>query len=188
MPDDLDYSQLTPQRVLVLRYQLEDRLMSPGSMSGHQAERMRQGLGGAPPDGARPNTTESERAKLADLVLLCKGLTIAEELVCRARYGSTSGSREYKRLRRSSDMREGDGEQITNPRPDGFADMVEVTGREARFPSWAEVASAVGGTQFAVKHTLNRARTKIALALFGKHRVNAHRTQRRQSEIVQKSR
>jgi len=28
MPDDLDYSQLTPQRVLVLRYQLDDLLIA----------------------------------------------------------------------------------------------------------------------------------------------------------------
>ena len=171
MPDDLDYSQLTPQRVLVLRYQLEDRLMSPGSMSGHQAERMRQGLGGAPADGARPNTAESERAKLADLVLLCKGLTALQEAACRARYSGSVGVELYKRLRRPCDLREGDGEEVSNARPEGHAELVEVQGRSAVYASYRRVGEIVGASEQAARYLVQTAISKIALEQFRRRRT-----------------
>lgn len=163
--------ELTPQRVLVLRYQLEERLCSPGSLSGHQADLLRQGLGGAPPDGARPNTAESERAKLADLVLLCKGLTALQEAACRARYSGSVGVELYKRLRRPCDLREGDGEEVINARPEGHADLVEVQGRSAVYASYRRVGELVGASEHSARYLVQTAISKIALEQFRRRRT-----------------
>lgn len=170
---------LSPTKVLVLRYQLEERLCSPGSLSGHQAELLRQGLGGAPPDGARPNTAEAERAKLADLVLLCRHLTPREEQACRARYSGSIGVETYKRLRRPCDMRDGDGEEVINARPEGHQDLVEVQGRKASFPSWQEVAERLRMPWATARYLVRSGQAKIAMEQFRKRRQENGRSERR---------
>ena len=49
----MELDELTPARVLLLRYMIDSQLTAPGSISGHQADRLRSGLGGAPQDGGR---------------------------------------------------------------------------------------------------------------------------------------
>lgn len=180
VPVDLD--ELTPSRVLLLRYMIESQLTAPGSMSGHQADRLRSGLGGAPQDGGRVNGQEALHAKLGDLLLLCRDLNRVEERVCRLRYGATAGSVTYEALRRVGDLREGDGEDIVDLRPRDIegrsvgAEWVRVRGRRSRLPSHHEIAqlladqgvcSADGGpmTSGAVERRLRDASAKIATAI-----------------------
>lgn len=179
----MELDELTPARVLLLRYMLLDRLTAPGSISGHQADRLRSGLGGRPPDGGRPNTAETMRARLADLLLLCRDLNRTEELCCRMRYGATAvaGSVTYTLLRRLCDLREGDGEEIVDLRPQGpdgspMPGWVTVRGVKARYPSYGEIAQrlALDGvcnsdgqpmTPGAVERRLRDASAKISWAI-----------------------
>lgn len=163
----MDLNELTPARILLARYVLEARLTSPGSTSGHQAERLRAGLGGAPQEGGRVNVSELLRARLADLLLLCRGLSEAEEKVCRARYAAAAGVLPYTAIRRLADMRDGDGEEVADVRPhdldgkpmDGY---VQVRGLRTRYPSNAEIAQKLGLTARQVQRHLEDARAKIA--------------------------
>lgn len=180
----MEFAELTPSRVLLLRYMLMDRLTAPGSIGGHQADRLRSGLGGRPPDGGRPNTAETMRAHLADLLLLCRDLNRTEELCCRMRYGATAtaGSVTYEALRRVGDLHEGDGEDVidVHPRDLGGQPMgdewVRVRGRRSRLPSHREIAQLLADqgvlnadgqpmTSGAVERRLRDASAKIATAI-----------------------
>lgn len=114
-------------------------------------EALQAGLGGARPDGARQNTQELLRARLADLTLLCRGLSPEQERVYRARYAGVGAVRPYTRLRRLGDRREGDGEELTSLRPSGpdgerLEGWAEVSGWRAELPSYAAIGSEMSLT------------------------------------------
>lgn len=157
-------------RVLVVRYRLEAVISTPGSISGHQAEQARIGLGGRPPDGGRLNSQEVLRAKLADMLLLCRDLNGLEESCCRTRYAGAAGTIGYSAIRRLCDLQEGDGEEVADVRPrdydgrpmDGY---VAVRGIRSRYPSYAEIGVVVGRTADQVRGILDDARGKIGKAI-----------------------
>lgn len=166
----LDLANLTAPKVLISRYLLQARLSSPGSLSGHQVEQARLGLGGRPPDGGRINTQDELRARLADLLLLCRDLNKDEERVCRQRYGTTAGVEQYSAVRRLCDLREGDGEDVadTQPRtPEGqpMPGFVGVRGRRCCYPSYAEVGAELGMQAGQVRSLLDSARAKISTSI-----------------------
>lgn len=166
----MELDELTPARVLLLRYMIDSQLTAPGSISGHQADRLRSGLGGAPQDGGRVNGQEALHAKLGDLLLLCRGLSPLEERVCRLRYGAAAGSLPYTLLRRLCDLREGDGEDIVDLRPQGpdgspMPGWVTVRGVRARYPSNQEIGDKLGLTARQVQRHLEDARAKVATAI-----------------------
>ncbi|MFO0578675.1 MAG: hypothetical protein U1A78_32125 [Polyangia bacterium] len=166
----MDYLSLSAPKVLIARFLLEARLSSPGSISGHQVEQAKLGMGGRPPDGGRVNVQEVLRARLADLLLLCRDLNKDEERVCRCRYGTTAGAELYTAIRRLCDLREGDGEDVAdmNPRDPGGAPMtgyVAVTGQRGRFPNYEEIGRQLGLTAVQVRTLLYSARAKIATAI-----------------------
>lgn len=174
----MDYTELTPPRVLSLRYSLEDRLTSPGSTSGVVEDRLKSGLAGR--EGYQGGGGDHIRTALADLLLLCRDLNQTEERACRLRYGSAAGIMGYEAVRRLWAMREGDGEDITDLRatdPEGepMLGWVRVRGRRARMPSHAEIAERMAAeghrnadgdpmTAGAVERTLRDASAKVAWA------------------------
>lgn len=170
----MNFQDLTASKVLVARYLLEGQLTAPGSLSGHQADRLRLGLVGPPSDGARPNTAECLRARLADLLLLCRDLDHLEEAACRARYGGVGaawGTEVYKRVTRLCDIREGSGEDVASmkPKSPGGAPLgrgwAEVVGVRARRPSFEEVATVCGCSPRQAARALGVARSKIDTAI-----------------------
>mgnify|MGYP000944948409 FL=1 len=159
----------TPAQILRDMFALRDRLMSPGSTSGHQGERARQGLSGPPPDGARVNTQEIMRARYGDLLLLVKDLTEVERECCRLRYGTVVGVETHEALRRAGDVLEGDGEVVVDAKPkdlDGVPmdGWVRVRGPRSRYPSFGEIARETGLTARQVQRHLEDARSKIETA------------------------
>ena len=106
--------KLTPARVLRARFHIEQQLSAPGSLSGYQADRLALGLSGPSGNGARSNGQDNLRARLGDLLLLCRDLTPEEETVCRLKYGAQGQIETYRRHRRPCDMRAGDGEDVIN--------------------------------------------------------------------------
>lgn len=119
--------------------------MSPGSASGHQMERVQQGLSEPPPDGARVNTQELLRASYGDLLLMVKDLTPIEQKVRRLRYSTVAGVETYEALRRAGDVLEGDGEVVVDGKPkdlDGvpMAGCVRTRGPRSRYPGLGEIA------------------------------------------------
>lgn len=160
----------SPAKILSLRYALEAALSAPGSLSGPMLEALQAGLGGARPDGARQNTQELLRARLADLTLLCRGLSPEQERVYRARYAGVGAVRPYTRLRRLGDRREGDGEELTSLRPSGpdgerLEGWAEVSGWRAELPSYAAIGSEMSLTPGQVRGLLDKARGKVAKEL-----------------------
>lgn len=170
----MNFQDLTASKVLVARYLLEGQLTAPGSLSGHQADRLRLGLIGPPSDGARPNTAEMLRARLADLLLLCRDLNSLEETACRVRYGGSGaawGTEVYRRVTRLCDLREGGGEDVASLKPKapggeplgrGWA---EVVGVRARRPSFEEVGAVCGCSPRQAARALGVARAKIGTAI-----------------------
>lgn len=164
----MEWAEISPGKLLMLRYMLEGQLGAPGSTSGHQAERLRVGLAGAP-QGVRSDTADRVRSELADALLLCRGLNALEERVCRLRYGASEGLSSYEAIRRLADLREGDGEEIADTRPhapdgtplDGY---VAVRGVRARFPAYETIGQRLGLTPGQVRMHLDTARAKIAEA------------------------
>jgi hypothetical protein len=155
---------LSPAQVLTLRYSLESSLASPGSLSGPMLE---AGMGGARPDGARRNTQEDLRARLADLTLFCRGLSPQMELACRLRYGKPGQPRPYRRLRRLCDIRDGDGEELLSLKPTGpdgepMPGWAEVSGYRAELPSYNDIGAVMGLSPGQVRGILDRARSRIA--------------------------
>ena len=152
---------LTPAQVLRLRFALEDKLSSPGSLSGYQADRLAAGLSGPSGNGARSNGADRERAHLADLVLLCRDLTDAEIKIARLKYGTSTGTEVYRRHRRPCDMRDGDGEQVINAvtERDGF---VEVEGKRYTLPTTQQLADLLDCKPRRVRVMLEAVRQKIA--------------------------
>lgn len=155
---------MTPAQVLRLRFALEDKLSSPGSMSGYQADRLAAGLSGPSGNGARLNGADRERAHLADLVLLCRDLTESELKIARLKYGTSAGTEVYRRHRRPCDMRDGDGEQVINAvtEHDGF---VEVEGKRYTLPTTQQVAHWLKCKPIQVRWMLEVVRSKIATQL-----------------------
>ena len=167
MEDSFLLDPPSPAKILSLRYALEASLVSPGSLSGPMLEALQAGLGGSRPDGARRNTQETLRARLADLTLLCRGLSPEQERVCRARYGQPGQPKPYRRLRRLCDIREGDGEEIASLKPTGpdgepLPGWAEVSGWRAELPSYQDIGSAMGLSPGQVRGILDRARSRIA--------------------------
>lgn len=165
----MNLHNITPTEILVARYALESRLTAPASVSGHQEDLARLGVGGKPQDGGRINTAEIERARLADLLLLCRDLSQAEEKVCRARYGEVNGSEAYRCIRRLCDMREGDGEHVVSARaigPDGkpLDGYVQVHGERGKRPDFGVIADSLGIKASLVRRLLTRARDKVEQA------------------------
>ena len=174
MEDSFLLDPPSPAKILSLRYALEAALSAPGSLSGPMLEALQAGLGGARPDGARRNTQEDLRARLADLALLCRGLSPEQERVCRARYAGIGAIRPYARLRRLGDLREGEGEEVSSLRPLGpdgerLEGWAEVSGWRAELPSYAAIGAAMGLTPGQARGILDRARGKIAKAI--RHRA-----------------
>ena len=173
---DLLPDEASPAKILSLRYALEAQLAAPGSLSGPMLDALQAGLGGARPDGARRNTQEELRARLADLTLLCRGLTADQERVCRARYAGIGAIRPYARLRRLGDLREGEGEEVSSLRPLGpdgerLEGWAEVSGWRAELPSYGAIGAATGLTPGQVRGLLDKARGRIAKAI--RHRGSA---------------
>lgn len=164
----VEWTDISPGKLLLLRYMLEGQLGAPGSISGHQVERLRVGLGG-PPQGVRNDAVDRVRSELADALLLCRGLNELEERVCAQRYGASDGVSTYDAIRRLADLRDGDGEEIADTRPhaldgtplDGY---VAVRGVRARFPAYETIGKRLGLTPGQVRMHLDTARAKIAEA------------------------
>lgn len=164
----MEWTEISPGKLLVMRYMLEGQLAQPGSTSGHQAERLRVGLAGAP-QGVRNDGADRVRSELADALLLCRNLNELEERVCRLRYGASEGLSSYEVIRRLADLREGDGEEIADTRPhapdgtplDGY---VAVRGVRAAFVSYETIGARLGLTPGQVRMHLDTARAKIAEA------------------------
>lgn len=157
----------SPAKILSLRFALEAALSAPGSLSGPMLEALQAGLGGARPDGARRNAQENLRARLADLTLLCRGLSPEQERVCRLRYGEPGQPRPYRRLRRLGDILEGDGEELVSLKPTGpsgepMPGWAEVSGWRAELPSYAAIGATMGLSPGQVRGILDRARSRIA--------------------------
>lgn len=170
--EDRDWIQsLTPAKVLVGRFQLEQQLASSRSLTGQQLERVEEGLGGSRgAGGASRNIAELLACRLSTLSVFCRALSRREERVCRARYGSVAGVTIYTDVRPLADLREGDGEDIIDMRPqspDGelLKGCVQVRGVRARFPSYVEIGQGLGLTAHQVHHLLNTSRAKIGRAL-----------------------
>lgn len=128
---------------------------------------LQAGLGGARPDGARRNTQEDLRARLADLALFCRGLSPQQELACRLRYSEPGQPRPYRKLRRLCDIREGDGEEVCSLKPSGpdgepLTGWAEVRGYRAELPSYQDIGAAMGLTPGQVRGLLDKARGRIA--------------------------
>ena len=158
---------LSPAQLLTLRFYLEASLASPGSLSGPLLDALQAGLGGARPDGARRNTQELLRARLADLTLFCRVLSPQQERACLLRYGRPGQSKPYRRLRRLCDIREGDGEEVASLRPTGpdgerLEGWAEVRGYRAELPSYQDIGAAMGLTPGQVRGLLDKARGRIA--------------------------
>ena len=133
-------------------------------------EALQAGLGGSRPDGARRNTQETLRARLADLTLLCRALSPEQEEACRRRYGQPGLTRPYRRLRRLCDIREGDGEEIASLKPTGpdgepLPGWAEVSGWRAELPSYQDIGSAMGLSPGQVRGLLDKARGRVAKAI-----------------------
>lgn len=178
----MNYAQLTPPKVLILRYFLESQLAAAASITGRQAERAELGLTGPPPDGGRVNVQEVLRARLADFTILCRDLSELEQAICRARYGSYGGTEGYRVVKRLCDVpdllippdgnarRRGDGEELSDLRPTDpegkpLAGWVEVSGVRARLPSYTEIGDLLGFTPGQVRGILQSAREKILTAI-----------------------
>lgn len=157
-------SNATPAQVLRARFHLERQLSAPGSMSGYQTDRLAMGLSGPSGNGARSDGAERLRSQLADLVLLCRGLTVEEERVCRLKYGAAGTVETYRRHRRPCDMRPGDGEDVVNAKT-GHEGFVEVEGKRAAYPVREQIAASAGMTARQVKSRLSSAHSKIADAI-----------------------
>lgn len=154
----------TPAQVLRARFHLEQQLSAPGSLSGYQADRLQMGLSGPSGNGARSNGQDTLRAKLGDLLLLCRRLTPEEEKVCRLKYGTQGQIETYRRHRRPCDMRPGDGEDVVNAKT-GHEGFVEVEGKRAAYPVREQIAASAGMTARQVKSRLSSAHSKIADAI-----------------------
>ena len=152
--------KLTPARVLRARYHIEQQLSAPGSLSGYQADRLAMGLSGPSGNGARSNGQDNLRARLGDLLLLCRDLTPEEETVCRLKYGAQGQIETYRRHRRPCDMRAGDGEDVINAKTEheGF---VEVEGIQARTADDGKIAKLLRISVRQVNSRLREARAKI---------------------------
>lgn len=152
--------KLTPAGVLRARFHIEQQLSAPGSLSGYQADRLAMGLSGPSGNGARSDGAERLRSQLADLVLLCRGLTAEEELVCKLKYGAAGTIETYRRHRRPCDIRQGDGEEViaVKTEHDGY---VEVEGKRSKYPVLEVVAKQSGLTVDQVRRRLGNATRKI---------------------------
>ena len=152
--------KLTPARVLRARFHIEQQLSAPGSLSGYQADRLQMGLSGPSGNGARSNGQDTLRAKLGDLLLLCRDLTPEEENVCRLKYSLRGQIETYRRHRRPCDMRPGDGEDVINAKTEheGF---VEVEGIQARTADDRKIAKLLEISVRQVNSRLRAARAKI---------------------------
>lgn len=175
----MDYDQLTPPRVLTIRYALESKLTSPGSTSSIVEDRLRAGLAGR--EAYQGGGGEHIRTALADMLLLCRDLNSVEERACRLRYGTAAGSVGYEAVRRLSDLRDGDGEDVvdlkaTSPNGEAMIGWVKVRGRRARMPSHAEIAERMAAegalnadglpmTAGAVERILRNASAKVSWAV-----------------------
>jgi len=151
---------MTPAQVLRARFHLEQQLSAPGSMSGYQADRLAMGLSGPSGNGARSDGAERLRSQLADLVLLCRGLTAEEELVCKLKYGAAGTIETYRRHRRPCDIRHGDGEEVIAVRTE-HEGYVEVEGKRSKYPVLEVVAKQSGLTVDQVRRRLGNATRKI---------------------------
>ena len=151
---------MTPAQVLRARFHLEQQLSAPGSMSGYQADRLQMGLSGPSGNGARSNGQDNLRARLGDLLLLCRDLTPEEETVCRLKYGAAGTIETYRRHRRPCDIRQGDGEEViaVKTEHDGY---VEVEGKRSKYPVLEVVAKQSGLTVDQVRRRLGNATRKI---------------------------
>ena len=154
----------TPAQVLRSRFHLEQQLSAPGSLSGYQADRLQMGLSGPSGNGARSNGQDTLRAKLGDLLLLCRGLTPEEEKVCRLKYGTQGQIETYRRHRRPCDMQQGDGEEVIAVKTE-YDGYVEVEGKRSRYPVREQIAASAGMTARQVKSRLSSAHSKIADAI-----------------------
>lgn len=169
--EDLDWIRtLTPPRVLLGRFLLEDRLSAGRSITGFQLEQAELGLSVRGSSGGGRNVAELLAARLATLTAFCVRLRAVEEKVCRARYGAVAGIVGYTAIRLLCDILEGDGEEIVDLRPkdlDGrpLQHSVQVRGVRARFPSYEEIGAAAGLTAHQVRYLLDAARSKIGRAL-----------------------
>lgn len=152
--------KLTPARVLRARFHIEQQLSAPGSLSGYQADRLAMGLSGPSGNGARSDGAERLRSQLADLVLLCRGLTAEEELVCKLKYGAAGTIETYRRHRRPCDIRQGDGEEVIAVKTE-HEGYVEVEGKRSRYPVLEVVAKQSGLTVDQVRRRLGNATRKI---------------------------
>lgn len=169
-------------RALRERYQDEAKLTSPGSTSGHVAERASLGLATRPTDGYQGDGQELIRARLADRLILMRDLTDPEELACRLRYTGVAGHTSYERTIRVGDLQEGSAEEVVDPHPrdlDGKplgGEWIRVRGVKVRMPSYQEVAQEMAArgyktadgeimTAWAVQRLLRLASEKIRTAI-----------------------
>ena len=69
------------------------------------------------------------------------------------------------------DIREGDGEEVINARPEGHAELVEVQGRSAVYASYRRVGELVGASEHSARYLVQTAISKIALEQFRRRRT-----------------
>lgn len=175
MHDDYDdeleqLRELTAPRVLRATAVLRAQLEAPGSTAGIIAERAKQGLA-TRGEGYQGDGGSVQRAKLAWLLGLTRDLSEVEARACAVRYGSRGERVGYEELRRTGDLREGDGDEVVDLHPrdhDGNplgAEWVKVRGTRERKPSFAEVGAALGLTARQAQRHLEAARSKIEQAI-----------------------
>jgi hypothetical protein len=93
-------------------------------------------------------------------VLLCRGLTAEEELVCKLKYGAAGTIETYRRHRRPCDIRQGDGEEVIAVKTE-HEGYVEVEGKRSKYPVLEVVAKQSGLTVDQVRRRLGNATRKI---------------------------
>lgn len=153
---------------------------SPGSTSGLVADRLRDGLATREP--YQGGGGDVQRAELAWLLGLTRDLTEGEQAACAIRYGGGGELVEYEAVRKSGDVRAGDGEVVVDAHPDGpdgkplGEPWVRVRGWRERLPTHADVAASMAASGWrnadgnpmsagAVEKTLRTALEKVWVAI-----------------------
>ncbi len=162
--------ELTASEALRERFDLEAWASSAASPTGAQLDCIQNGLLGAGHNGARADGSEDRRIRLMDLMNLTKHLNAQELTVCRLRYRELAQSVPYEKNRRMSDIMEGDGETVIDPRPldgDGkaLAGYVRVRGFKVKSATDEAVGERMGTPRSSVCHARGQAEAKVEVSL-----------------------
>lgn len=137
--------EMTASEVLRERFRLEAALEGSPSVTGAQLEGAKNGIQGPGHNGAQINHVEEHRLRLMEAMHLTKDLNAQELKASRLRYWELSTPSPYTAARRLEDLRDGDGEEIIDPRPldgDGkpMTGYVRVQGTKQNAGSFRAVA------------------------------------------------